>query len=376
MRTSPAAVRPARPARARRPGARRDVLRAAADRSRLRRVARERERRRHLRPRLTRSLPVADAAGQGAFLPEYYGVTHLSLGNYIALVSGQGSNPQTQADCQFFTRLHRPRPVRPRRPGAGPGVRIPVQRADRRRPARGARPHVEGLHGGHGQRPRRARADSAATRRSTAATTRRRRRPTTSTRPGTTRSSTSTRSSTTTTTATARRAAHAACPATSRRRAQRRTSASSRPTYVTTATTRRCANGEPGGLVSADAWLREWVPRITGSPAFKRDGLLLVTFDEAEARARTADASACCNQAQFPNTPNNGGPMPGRGGGRVGAVALSPFIRPRHGHRPRLQPLLDAAHGRAAVRPAAPRLRRHAQPGQLRRGRLHAEPLR
>ena len=39
---------------------------------------------------------------KGAFLPNYYGVTHLSLGNYIALVSGQGSNPQTQADCQVF----------------------------------------------------------------------------------------------------------------------------------------------------------------------------------------------------------------------------------------------------------------------------------
>jgi hypothetical protein len=69
------------------------------------------------------------------------------------------------------------------------------------------------------------------------------------------------------------------------------------------------------------------VPKITGSAAFKRDGLLIVTFDEAEAEGATADASACCNEAQFPNTPNNGGPVPGRGGGRVGAVALSPFIR-------------------------------------------------
>src|SRR5919197_320942 len=40
---------------------------------------------------------------RGAFLPNYYGVTHLSLSNYIALVSGQGSNPQTQADCQVYT---------------------------------------------------------------------------------------------------------------------------------------------------------------------------------------------------------------------------------------------------------------------------------
>jgi hypothetical protein len=48
-------------------------------------------------PYLSKTLP-----SQGAFLPNYYGVTHLSLGNYIALVSGQGSNPQTQADCQIF----------------------------------------------------------------------------------------------------------------------------------------------------------------------------------------------------------------------------------------------------------------------------------
>jgi hypothetical protein len=39
---------------------------------------------------------------KGAFIPNYYGVTHLSLGNYIALLSGQGSNPQTQADCMVY----------------------------------------------------------------------------------------------------------------------------------------------------------------------------------------------------------------------------------------------------------------------------------
>ena len=54
----------------------------------------------------------------------------------------------------------------------------------------------------------------------------------------------------------------------------------------------------------------------------------MVTFDEAEAEGPTADASACCNEAQFPNTANNGGPVPGRGGGRTGAVVLSPCIRP------------------------------------------------
>ena len=33
------------------------------------------------------------------------------------------------------------------------------------------------------------------------------------------------------------------------------------------------------GLARADAWLREWIPRITGSAAFADDGLLVVLFD-------------------------------------------------------------------------------------------------
>ena len=40
---------------------------------------------------------------QGAFVPQYYGVTHESLGNYVAMVSGQGSNVETQADCQIYS---------------------------------------------------------------------------------------------------------------------------------------------------------------------------------------------------------------------------------------------------------------------------------
>lgn len=81
-----------------------------------------------------------------------------------------------------------------------------------------------------------------------------------------------------------------------------------------------CLNGEPGGLVSADKFLRTWVPRITASPAFRKNGLLIITFDEG------TDAQSCCNELPLP-----GGPAPGRfgpGGGRVGAVMLSPFIKP------------------------------------------------
>lgn len=81
-----------------------------------------------------------------------------------------------------------------------------------------------------------------------------------------------------------------------------------------------CRNGQPGGLVSADGFLREWVPRITASPAFKQDGLLIITFDEG------TRATACCGETRPAGAPQPG--QSGPGGGRVGAVVLSPFVKP------------------------------------------------
>lgn len=89
-----------------------------------------------------------------------------------------------------------------------------------------------------------------------------------------------------------------------------------------------CVDGQPGGLVSADAFLKTWVPRITSSPAFKQDGLLVITFDEAEAVGTEADSSACCNPPTYPNVTNNALVTPGPGGGKIGAVMLSRFIKP------------------------------------------------
>jgi phosphatidylinositol-3-phosphatase len=85
-----------------------------------------------------------------------------------------------------------------------------------------------------------------------------------------------------------------------------------------------CADGGPGGLPAADAFLQTWVPKITGSPAWAEGSLLIVTFDEAE----SGDASSCCGEMPGPNSPNPGGTSQGSGGGRVGAVLLSRFVRP------------------------------------------------
>jgi len=87
-----------------------------------------------------------------------------------------------------------------------------------------------------------------------------------------------------------------------------------------------CVTGQPGGLVTAGKWLQRWVPKILSSPAFQRDGLLVVTFDEAEASGGQADASACCVEGPGPNSPLPG--VFGPGGGRAGAVLVSPYIRP------------------------------------------------
>jgi hypothetical protein len=83
-----------------------------------------------------------------------------------------------------------------------------------------------------------------------------------------------------------------------------------------------CADGRPGGYGSIDAFLKEWVPRIEASPAYRQDGALIVTFDESE-----SGAEGCCVQ-DHPNTPNAGGQTPGPGGGRTGTVVISKFVSP------------------------------------------------
>ena len=86
-----------------------------------------------------------------------------------------------------------------------------------------------------------------------------------------------------------------------------------------------CANQPSGQSAYADydSFLQTWVPKIMGSPAFKQNGMLIVTFDEAETGSQ-ADAS-CCGEYPGPvaSQPGENGP----GGGLVGAVVLSPFVR-------------------------------------------------
>ncbi len=85
-----------------------------------------------------------------------------------------------------------------------------------------------------------------------------------------------------------------------------------------------CTNQTSGAsaLADVDAFLETWVPKITGSQAFREGGLLEIVFDEAG----NSESEACCEESPGPGSPMPG--ITGPGGGRVGAVLLSPFISP------------------------------------------------
>jgi hypothetical protein len=85
-----------------------------------------------------------------------------------------------------------------------------------------------------------------------------------------------------------------------------------------------CVDGQPGGLVSVDAWLKIWVPKILSSPAFKTDGALVITADESDGPQK--DATACCGEGRGLNSPLPG--IAGSGGGRIGALVLSRWVSP------------------------------------------------
>ncbi|MFT3865480.1 MAG: alkaline phosphatase family protein [Solirubrobacterales bacterium] len=50
------------------------------------------------------------------------------------------------------------------------------------------------------------------------------------------------------------------------------------PDLCSAGVTAQCPEGSPEGAAAADAWLEEVVPQILESPAYKKDGLLIVSF--------------------------------------------------------------------------------------------------
>jgi hypothetical protein len=86
------------------------------------------------------------------------------------------------------------------------------------------------------------------------------------------------------------------------------------PNLCNAGVTGQCAAGTPDGAASADAFLATLVPRILASPAYKQDGLLMVTFGQA-------------NPA--PIDPATGvAPAPAGDPKKVGALLVSQFVSP------------------------------------------------
>jgi hypothetical protein len=85
------------------------------------------------------------------------------------------------------------------------------------------------------------------------------------------------------------------------------------------------AGGEADELSQADAFLKTWVPQITSTRAYKRNGLLAIIFDEGD------ETLSCCGEPMTDpdgSFPGGEAGLPGGGGGQTGAVLLSPFIKP------------------------------------------------
>lgn len=82
-------------------------------------------------------------------------------------------------------------------------------------------------------------------------------------------------------------------------------------------------DGDQTSLADPNAFLEKWIPQIQASPAYK-DGLIIVTWDEG------TDPLSCCNEQAGPNasSPGGYGVWPNSGGGQTGAIMLSPYVKP------------------------------------------------
>ena len=267
-------------------------------------------------PYLARTLPA-----QGALLRGYYGVGHASLDNYVAMISGQAPNVATQGDCKTFSEFELTQPQLDAEGEAiGTGCVYPtmVKTIADQLDAR----HLswKGYMQDLGNDPSR---ESAACGHPQIGTTdpTRHREPT---------DQYATKHNPfyyfhTIIDDAARCSAHVV---NLKQLPTDLASVATTPNYVFITPNlcddghdAPCVDSAPGGLVQANHFLEHWVPLIIHSPAFAQDGLLIITFDEG------LESQACCGEHGLPGAAKSPG-VSGPGGGRVGAVLLSRFIRP------------------------------------------------
>ena len=296
-------------------------------------------------PYLSRDLPA-----QGALLRQYYGTTHFSLGNYIAMISGQAGTQQTRDDCEIYADFELTGVTRDGQ-AIGRGCVYParIQTLADQLTAAGKtwRAYMEDM----GNDPRRVARQCG--------------HPAINAKDPTQSAEGRSEAAPNGDQYAVRHNPfmyfHSVIdsPACSSRvvrleelESDLRTAATTpafsfiSPNLCNDGHDAPCKTGEPGGLVSADAFLRKWVPKILASPAYREGGLLVVTFDEGETPETpdghggyviAADGATCCHQqpgpnlGAFPQTVRDGKYLEtfqSFGGDRTGAVLLSPFLEP------------------------------------------------
>jgi hypothetical protein len=253
---------------------------------------------------------------KGVLLTEYYGTAHHSLGNYLAQISGQGPDLAIQHDCGVFTRFKETRPVAEPDQVVGGGCVYPknVDTLPRQLTAAGlgwrgylqdmARPCQHPTLGTRDRWQKATRTSQYATRHNPFVYFR-----SIISRPSYCK-------------------AHVK-PLTALAHDLKKTSTTRSLSYLTPdlchdAHDAHCADGGPGGLRAANTWFKTWIPRILRSPAFKKDGVLVITADESEGVQE--DSRACCGEGPGPNAGQPG--IDGPGGGRIGALVISRFVSP------------------------------------------------
>ncbi len=83
-----------------------------------------------------------------------------------------------------------------------------------------------------------------------------------------------------------------------------------------------CAPDAPAGVAPANAFLRRTVEAIQQSAAYKAGGAIVITATQSPAGGENPDNSACCE-----DRPWYGKDTANAGGGRVGALILSPLVK-------------------------------------------------
>ena len=253
---------------------------------------------------------------KGVLLEQYFGTAHHSLGNYLAQISGQGPDYDIQHDCAIYSRFKETRAPTPPDQVVGNGCVYPKkvgtlarQLTDNGLSWRGymqdmSRPCQHPVLGAKDRNQR-------ATRRSQYAT---RHNPFVYFRSIT--------------------GAPTYCKShvkalSALGKDLKKVSTTRSLTYITPDLCHdghdaTCADGGPGGLRAANSFFKTWAPKILQSPAFRKDGVLVITADESD--GPQSDASACCGEGPGPNSPLPG--IAGLGGGRVGALVLSRWTKP------------------------------------------------